>query len=112
MFSTAESLQEYTKKTASYFPYGHPKAGNLLRKFCSKPRENIVQKPRKKATGKAARPRPLPPLFCRPPLHPDSSTRDGHTIRKDKDLLTSSKKSESRNRKKGRVLAESAECID
>jgi len=104
VFSTEESLQEYTKKTASYFPYGHPKAGNLLRKLCSKPCENIVQKPWKKTTVKAARPRPL--------LHPDSSMRDGHTIRKDKDLPTSSKKREFRNTKKGRILAELAACID
>ncbi|OCL06371.1 hypothetical protein AOQ84DRAFT_276940, partial [Glonium stellatum] len=33
VFGSKESLSEYIKETASYFPRNHPKAGNLLRKL-------------------------------------------------------------------------------
>jgi hypothetical protein len=41
VFPTKEALWEYTKRTASYFPYNNPKAGNLLRKLLSEPRLQV-----------------------------------------------------------------------
>jgi hypothetical protein len=37
VFPTKEALEEYTRRTASYFPFGNPRAGKLLRKLLSKP---------------------------------------------------------------------------
>lgn len=42
-FPTKEALQEYTRRTASYFPYHHPKAGNLLRRLLRRrPRWTVI----------------------------------------------------------------------
>ena len=42
VFSTEEALREYTIKTASYFPRGSPKAGNLLWRLLRKNDEEII----------------------------------------------------------------------
>lgn len=42
VFSTEEALREYTIKTASYFPHGSPKAGNLLSRLLRKNDEEII----------------------------------------------------------------------
>ena len=42
VFPTKESLEEYTKRTASYFPYDSRKAGKLLRQLLRKPRKNTI----------------------------------------------------------------------
>jgi hypothetical protein len=36
-FANAEELEEYTKKTAAYFPRYHEAAGNLLKRVLRKP---------------------------------------------------------------------------
>ena len=43
VFPTKESLEEYTKRTASHFPYDSPKAGKLLRRLLRKPHENTLR---------------------------------------------------------------------
>jgi len=39
IFPTNEGLQEYTRRTGSHFPHGHPKAGHLLRMVLRRPRD-------------------------------------------------------------------------
>lgn len=40
VFATNEALQEYTRRTGSHFPHGHPKAGLLLRLVLRRPRDS------------------------------------------------------------------------
>ena len=89
VFPTKESLQEYTKTTASYFPYNDRKAGNLLRQLlrCNNPRRNWTQ----------------------PPLYPPPYIQEGDHEAKDKVPRTSSNKAEARTTKKLRMIAESVE---
>ena len=56
-FPTKEALQEYTMSTASYFPYRHLKAGNLLRQLLSR-------KPHLNTTRNVSKSRFFPPPYA------------------------------------------------
>ena len=94
VFPTEESLKEYTKRTASYFPYDSPKAGNLLRHLLRKPRENTISN------------------VMESPLFPPPYKRDGCYRTKNKALSTSTNRGESRSAKKQQIIAESVEGIN
>jgi len=91
-FATKEALQEHTRQTASYFPYNHPKAGNLLKRLVRKDRQITMSN-----VSKA-------PLFSPP------STRDSRVKVKERknDMLPVSRKS----KKHHRMVAESIEAAD
>lgn len=82
-FQTEETLREYTKRTASYFPYNSPKAGKLLRLLLQKLRQSRFNK------------------ISRPPLSRPLSPRDGVT----KDVAPST----SRGIKRHTLVSESIE---
>ncbi|MCJ1398953.1 hypothetical protein MMC11_002154 [Xylographa trunciseda] len=42
VFPSEEALQEYTKRTAAYFPHYSPKAGKLLKRLLRRPRKNLA----------------------------------------------------------------------
>ncbi len=93
-FPTEESLQEYTKRTASYFPHNCTKAGQLLRHLLRKPRNNTIGN------------------VMESPLFPPPSIRKGRHGDKDKKRPTSLNKREGRHVKKARMIAESVEASD
>jgi len=87
VFPTKEALQDYTTRTASYFPYDSPKAGNLLRQLLRRPRENTVKN------------------VTKYPLFPPRSVRD-----RSSKVPTSTKAEEARSTMKIRIIAESVEA--
>ena len=93
VFPNEESLKEYTKRTASHFPYDSPKAGNLLRQLLRKPRENTIGN------------------VMESPLFPPPYKRNGRYEAKNKALSTSTKREEARSAKKQKMIAESVEDI-
>ncbi|MCJ1380749.1 hypothetical protein MMC17_003858 [Xylographa soralifera] len=94
VFPTEEALQEYTKRTASYFPYGNPKAGNLLKTLLRKQRKDMAGNPINF---------PLHP----PPANPGK--RADFKSAKIKDAPSSTKRREARITKKNRMTAEACE---
>ena len=94
VFPTEESLKEYTKRTASYFPYDSCKAGKLLRQLLRKPRENTVRNMNKS------------------PLFPPPCVQDGRYEAKNKALMTSSNGGEARSAKRQQLMRESVETTN
>ena len=94
VFPTKELLEEYTKMTASYFPYDSPKAGKLLRRLLRKPRNNTIRSMNKS------------------PLFPPPYVQDGRYEAKNKALLTLSNGIEARSAKRQQLIRESVEATN
>lgn len=94
VFPTKELLEEYTKRTASYFPYDSRKAGNLLRQLLRKPRKNTIKNVNKS------------------PLFPPPCVQDGRYEAKNKALPTLSNGRVARSAKRQQLLTESVEVTN
>ena len=94
VFPTKESLEEYTKRTASYFPCDSPKAGNLLRQLLRKPRKNTIRNMNKS------------------PLFPPPYLQDGRYEAKNKAFQILSNGGEARSAKRQQVITESVEATN
>ena len=93
VFPTEESLKEYIKRTASYFPYNTRNGGNLLRELLRKPRNETVNN------------------NIRFPLFPPPSVRDKRLRPKDKARPILSSRGEARSTKRKQIIKDSAEGI-
>ncbi|MCJ1434339.1 hypothetical protein MMC27_003706 [Xylographa pallens] len=97
VFPTEEALQEYTKRTASYFPHDNSKAGRLLK--------NLLRKPRKDMAGNLNTFPSYPP-----PKHQDKPVQSKSS--KMKEASSSTQVREVRTAKKHRMIAEALEAAD
>ena len=96
VFPTKESLEEYTKRTASYFPRDSRKSGKLLRQLLRKPlkNENVIRDVNKS------------------PLFPPPYVQDGRYEVKNKALPTLSNGGEARSTKRQQLMREYVEATN
>ncbi|CAF9929791.1 MAG: hypothetical protein HETSPECPRED_007451 [Heterodermia speciosa] len=92
VFPTKGLLQEYTKRTASHFPYDSPKAGYLLSRLVRQPRRYYIRSLNKSI--------------------PRSYLQDGRYEANKKDSQTISNGAETQSAKRQQVITESLEATN